>query len=112
MASLFTPIIRRFLGGGKDSPPGKEFQKLVGEWGAKGVAFHAAVDDGSVFANATEFRVYSNSCLLFQRMFLYLKKSNNLLPRIDVLDDLPVCWPKCAKMLLRILCQINYSLLQ
>mmetsp|Transcript_4423 Transcript_4423/g.13074 ORF Transcript_4423/g.13074 Transcript_4423/m.13074 type:complete len:368 (+) Transcript_4423:137-1240(+) len=42
-----------FLGGGKDSPPGKEFQKLVGEWGAKGVAFHAAVDGGSVFANAT-----------------------------------------------------------
>mmetsp|Transcript_12808 Transcript_12808/g.42071 ORF Transcript_12808/g.42071 Transcript_12808/m.42071 type:complete len:383 (-) Transcript_12808:73-1221(-) len=42
-----------FLGGGKDSPPGVEFQKLVGEWGAKGVSFHAALDDGSVFGKVS-----------------------------------------------------------
>jgi len=43
-----------FLGGGKDSPPGQEFQKVVADWGAKGVAFHASVDSGDLFKGATE----------------------------------------------------------
>jgi len=42
-----------FLGGGKASPPGQDFEKLRKEWAdGHGVKFHAALDDGTVFADA------------------------------------------------------------